>query len=470
MVRLSESKSKAILSEHGVTVPKGEVAETASDARAITTELDSPVVAKAQVGVTKRADRGLIRFADSADEVESYAEEILGRTVEGATISEIRIEEQRAIAEEWYAGVIIDSEAKMPRVLFSTVGGTGVESLTKDHPDDVVTQTIHASRNLRSYEAYDIVRRLDIHDGRLRDVGDLLASLISVFRTYDARSVEVNPIAVTEDGDVLALDARISIDDAAVSRHPEIEVNVAREFGRDPTELEKIAYEVEEGDYRGTFYFIQTELDVDKVASGDSYIGFHGAGGGGSMMSLDAVTQAALNAANYTDTSGNPPASKIYKAARIILSQPGLVGYLYSGSGAASQEMYTTARGLMKAFIDEGVTIPIVLRLGGNAEDEAIDIVDAYADQVPAPIEAYGGEESARFCANRLQEFIETNRENHQAALNMSENASLSPSDIDFDLEIEDDLEIEGLAAYRERIMQRPAVQQAKEVPSKWAF
>lgn len=470
MVRLSEEQSKAILAEHGVDVPEGESAETAGEVQAIADRIDAPVVIKAQVGVTKRADRGLIQFADSPDEARSHADDILGRTVEGATVSEVRVEELRDIETEWYAGVIIDSEEKTPRALFSTVGGTGVESMTEEHPDQVVSAAIPASMDLRSYEAYDIVRRLDVHGGRLRAVGDLLATLANVFRAYDARSVEVNPIAMTADGDAVALDARISIDDAAVSRHPEIEVDVAREFGRVPTELERIAYKVEEGDYRGTFYFIQTELDVDAVAKGNNYIGFHGAGGGGSMMSLDAVAQADLRAPNYTDTSGNPPASKIYKAARIILSQPGLVGYLYSGSGAASQEMYTTARGLIKAFIDEELSVPVVLRLGGNAEEQAIDIVDAYADQVPAPVEAYGGERSARYCVERLQELIEANKDDPESAREMAQNASVSPADLEFDLQIDDDLEIEGLEGYRDDIAQRPAVQELKEVPYKWEF
>lgn len=470
MVRLSEAQSKTILSEHGVDVPKGSSAETPDEAYEITAKLGSPVVVKAQVSVTKRADRGLIQFAETPDETRSCANELLGQNVEGATITEVRVEEQREIETEWYASVIIDTESKTPRILFSTVGGTGVESMTKDHPDKIVTEAIPVSRDMRTYEAYNVIRRLDIHGERLRDAGNLVTGLAGVFRAYDARSIEINPIAVTPDGDLLALDARISIDDAAISRHPEIEVEVAREFGRTPTELEKIAYEVEKGDYRGTFYFIQTELDVDKVAKADDYIGFHGAGGGGSMMSLDAVMRADLQAPNYTDTSGNPPASKIYKAARVILSQPGLVGYLYSGSGAASQEMYTTARGLMKAFIDEEVTIPIVLRLGGNAEKQAIDIVDAFADQVPGPVEAYGGERSAQFCVDRLQELIEANRNDPQLAAEMAQRSSISPDDIEFDLEIEDNLEIDGLEEYRDKIAQRPAVKTLQEVPYKWVF
>jgi succinyl-CoA synthetase beta subunit len=140
-------------------------------------------------------------------------------------------------------------------------------------------------------------------------------------------------------------------------------IEIAREFDRPPTELEKIAYRVEEKDYRGTFYFFQM---VDETAGSEKYIGFNGAGGGGSMMSMDAVLNRGFKLANYCDTSGNPPASKVYRAAKVILSQPGIMGYFASGSGVASQEQYHSARGLTKAFWKNW--IPAVIRLGGNFE------------------------------------------------------------------------------------------------------
>lgn len=470
MVRLSETRSKAILADAGVQVPTGDVATSPAEARTAASGIDPPYVVKAQVGVTKRADRGLVQFAETPDEVAATASKMIGREVAGSLVKEVRVERRHDVEAEWYAGVVIDSTNRTPRVLFSTAGGTGVETTTEERPEAVLSEPVPIERDLRTYEAYDLVRRLDVHGGRLQSAGSLVATLTSVFRSTDARSVEVNPIGVTPEDELIALDARISIDDAAVERHPEIEVEVAREFGRDPTELEKIAYQVERGDYRGTFYFVQTETDVEVVARGDDYVGFHGAGGGGSMMSLDAVTRAGLREPNYTDTSGNPPASKIYKAARIILSQPGIVGYLYSGSGAASQEMYTTARGLMKAFVEEGVTIPIVLRLGGNAEDRAIEIVDAYADQVPGPIEAYGGEKSAQYCVDRLAELIEVNRTDPDRAAEMATNAAVDPGDLAIDLEIDEDLSIPGLTEYRARIGGHDAVQELKEVAHKWVF
>ena len=158
-----------------------------------------------------------------------------------------------------------------------------------------------------------------------------------------------------------------------MARHPELGIEIAREFDHPPTALERVAYAVEQSDHRGTFYFAQLATAAPKGSKG--LAGFHGAGGGGSMMSMDAIVNAGFTIANFTDTSGNPSASKVYRAARIILAQPDLVGYFGSGSGVASQEQYWSAYGLAKAFWELDLDIPAVIRLGGNTEDRAVDIL-----------------------------------------------------------------------------------------------
>jgi succinyl-CoA synthetase beta subunit len=167
--------------------------------------------------------------------------------------------------------------------------------------------------------------------------------------------------------------------------------------------LERIAYMVEEKDYRGTFYFLQM---AEEVSEAEKFIGFNGAGGGGSMMSMDAVLNRGFKLANYCDTSGNPSASKVYRAAKIILSQPNIKGYFASGSGVASQEQYHSARGLVKAFHEENLDIPAVIRLGGNFEEQAIAILTDYLKDIPAKVEGFGRDDSPEFCAKRMEELI----------------------------------------------------------------
>jgi ferredoxin-like protein FixX len=237
----------------------------------------------------------------------------------------------------------------------------------------------------------------------LRGLGSVVERLYEVARAYEARSAEINPLVVTTEGKVVAADCRITVDDYAVFRHPELGIEIAREFDRPPTELEKIAFQVEADDYRGTFYFIQMAEDFEK---GEGYIGFHGAGGGGSMMSMDALLSRDYRLATYVDTSGNPPASKVYRAARIVLSLPGIDGYFASGSGVASQEQFHSARGFVKAFLEDRLSVPAVIRLGGNMEEKAIEILERAGPEIPAPLEAYGKDDAVDFCAERLDALI----------------------------------------------------------------
>jgi succinyl-CoA synthetase beta subunit len=219
-----------------------------------------------------------------------------------------------------------------------------------------------------------------------------------------ARSLEINPLVLTKSGEFVAADCRITIDDYAVARHPELGIEIAREFDHPPTSLERVAYAVEQNDHRGTFYFAQLATSAPKASKG--LVGFHGAGGGGSMMSMDAIVNAGFTIANFTDTSGNPSASKVYRAARIILAQPDLVGYFGSGSGVASQEQYWSAYGLAKAFWELDLDIPAVIRLGGNTEDRAVDILHRTSKQLRAPVEGYRKTDTPAFIAARFAELV----------------------------------------------------------------
>jgi hypothetical protein len=209
---------------------------------------------------------------------------------------------------------------------------------------------------------------------------------------------------LTKAGDFIAADCRLTIDDYAVARHPELKIEIAREFDHPPTELERIAYAVEQSDHRGTFYFAQLATSAAKDSKG--LVGFHGAGGGGSMMSMDAIVNAGFTIANFTDTSGNPSASKVYRASRIILAQPDLVGYFGSGSGVASQEQYWSAYGLAKAFWELDLDIPAVIRLGGNTEDRAVDILRRMSKLLRAPVEGYRKTDAPATIATRFAELV----------------------------------------------------------------
>ncbi len=405
MARLHEYQGKALLAQKGIPIPQGRAAGTPDEAHEIAAEIGGPVVVKIQAWVTGRAGLGGIRFAKTPDEAAQAAADVLGMRVGGFTVEKVMVEEELPIKREFYASIIVSDRERAPVVMFSSVGGTGIEEIARQHPDSVASAVVDIEHGLRDYQARNLVRRTGVHGRLQQNLAGLLVKLYSVARAWEARAAEINPLVLTADGRLVAADCRVTVDDYAVFRHKDLGLTFARELDRPPTELERIAYAVEEGDYRGTFYFIQMIEDFQK---GEGVIGFHGAGGGGSMMSMDAVVNEGFRIANFVDTSGNPPASKVYRAARIILSQGPIDGYFGSGSGVASQEQFHSARGLAKAFLEKPLAVPAVIRLGGNAEDKAVEILERVNGHVPAPVEGYKKDDSPRFCAQRLKALVES--------------------------------------------------------------
>ncbi|HUX07104.1 MAG TPA: ATP-grasp domain-containing protein [Acidobacteriota bacterium] len=403
MARLFEYQGKEILRNAGVQIPRGKVADSPEAAAVAAAELACPVVVKAQAWVTGRAGVGGIRFADTPDQAAEAAEAILGLTLKGFKVGLVLVEERLEIERECFAGIIIDDTARKPMLIVSSIGGSGIEEIAREHPRAVARTHIEIDTGLKDYTARNLLRAVGIKGKDQMQFGDLLVKLWQAARKAEARAAEVNPIVKTTDGRWLAADCHMTIDDYAVFRHPELGIEIAREFDRPATELEKIAYRVEEKDYRGTFYFIQLETGF---GPGEGVIGFHGSGGGGSMMSMDALLDQGYKLANFCDTSGNPAASKVYRAARIILNQGPIDGYFLSGSGVASQEQFHSARGLVKAFREEWLSIPAVIRPGGNGEDKAVEILTRQTADLPAPVEGYKKHDTPAFCASRMQELL----------------------------------------------------------------
>ena len=403
MARLAEFKGKQVLLGAGIAVPRGALAGSGPEAAAAAAGVGGAIVVKAQAWTTSRAAQGLVRFADSADAAGEAAAAILASDAGGFPIVEVLVEERVAIASERYAGVILDDRRRCPVLLVSARGGSGIEVTAREHPDAVAELPFDVVEGLPLHAARELWRRVGVHGEEQRKLAEASVRLAAVARRLEARSAEINPLVLAGDGRVVALDCRITLDDAAVFRHPELGIEVARELGHPPTALERIAWNVEKDDYRGTFYFLQMR---EGFARGQRVVAFHGAGGGGSMMGMDALQRHGFSVANFCDTSGNPPASKVYRAARILLSQPGVDGYFGTGSGVASQEQFHSARGLVKAFLEEPLAVPAVIRLGGNGEEKAIEILSGYTREIGVSVECYGKDTPVDVCAERLESLV----------------------------------------------------------------
>src|SRR5881398_2533538 len=404
MARLHEYQGKAILAANGFKIPRGSPARTAEEAVAAAAKLGGEVVIKIQVWTTGRAGIGGVAFAKKPDEVRAHATRMLAMKVGQFPVEAVLVEEKIGIDREFFLSFAIDDAARAPVIIFAGGGGTGIEeraASTRRIPCDV-------DRGASDSAIDEAVNSCGLSPAKAKQLAESIRKLFGAARSVEARSLEINPLVLTKNGEFVAADCRITIDDYAVARHPELGIEIAREFDHPPTPLERVAYAVEQSDHRGTFYFAQLATTAGKDSKG--LVGFHGAGGGGSMMSMDAIVNAGFTIANFTDTSGNPSASKVYRAARIILAQPDLVGYFGSGSGVASQEQYWSAYGLAKAFWELDLDIPVVIRLGGNTEDRAVEILNRMSKLLRAPVEGYRKTDTPAFIAARFAELVATGK------------------------------------------------------------
>jgi succinyl-CoA synthetase beta subunit len=233
-----------------------------------------------------------------------------------------------------------------------------------------------------------------------------VVKVYKAFKDYDARSLEVNPLILTKRNVILAADCHMTIDDNSVFRHPELGIALPRDMERPPTDLEKKAWKIEEGDYRGTGYFSQMTTKVE----GEGWLGFHGIGGGGAMLGASAFVARGFKIANYADTSGDPPASKIYSVIRCILEQP-VDGYVLMGACLANQEQWHHAHALVKAFKEEAKKrpgFPVIMLIGGNKEKETHEIIREGFKNLPLRWELYGREYiyDTDFIANRVEALV----------------------------------------------------------------
>src|SRR5438445_1728179 len=405
MARLHEYQGKAILATNGFKIPRGRAASTADQAVAAAKglaggEMGGEVVIKIQAWTTGRAGIGGVAFAKKPDDVRAHAARMLAMKVGQFPVEAVLVEEKIDIEREFFLSFAIDDTARAPVIIFAGGGGSGIEERAAS------TRRIACDVNCGPLDSAvgEAVASCGLSPAHAAQLTKSIQRLFAAAHSVEARWLEINPLVLTKGGQFVAADCRITIDDYAVVRHPELGIEIAREFDHPPTALERVAYAVEQNDHRGTFYFAQ----LATIAANDSkgLVGFHGAGGGGFMMSMDAIVNAGFTIANFTDTSGNPSASKVYRAARIILAQPDLVGYFGSGSGVASQEQYWSAYGLAKAFWELDLDIPAVIRLGGNTEDRAVDILDRMSKLLRAQVEGYRKNDTPAMIATRFAELV----------------------------------------------------------------
>src|SRR5947199_894435 len=258
MARLHEYQGKAILAANGFKIPRGSAASTADEAIAIAKELaggkkGSEVVIKIQAWTTGRAGMGGVMFAKRPDDVRGHAARMLAMKVGQFPVEAVLVEEKIAIEREFFLSFAIDDARRPPMIGFAAGGGSGIEERAGS-PRRVGCDVKRGPLDLAVTEA---VASCGLSSAHATQLADAIQKLFVAARSVEARSLEINPLVLTKDRQFVAADCRITIDDYAVARHPDLGIEIAREFDHPPTALERVAYAVEQSDHRGTFYFAQ---------------------------------------------------------------------------------------------------------------------------------------------------------------------------------------------------------------------
>jgi succinyl-CoA synthetase beta subunit len=348
-VDLLEYQGKQLFARHGVPVPEGAPADSVQEAVERAREIGFPCVVKAQVQIGGRGKAGGIKVANSVEEAEEHAQAILGMDIRGHTVHEVWIEAASDIAAEYYASIVFDRSAKAPLFMLSTRGGMDIEEVAEEDPAAIARLHVDPLLGYQDFHGRRLCFQAGVDADVVRPVGALLARLYDAFIAEEAMLVEVNPLIVTGDRAVMALDAKVTLDENSLFRHPENE-KLRNPAADDPQE--RMAKE------RGLTY---VKLDGD--------IGILGNGAGLVMSTLDVVAQAGGEPANFLDAGGGAKAEEIVSAIEVILSNEKVRAVLVNIFGGITR-CDEVARGLIEAFEQVKPHVPFVVRLNGTNEEE----------------------------------------------------------------------------------------------------
>ena len=351
---LYEFQGKELLKQHGVETLEGIVAGTVEEAREAAETHGGTVAVKAQVLTGGRGKAGGIKVVHSPEEAAEAAEQIFGMDIRGHTVRRVLVEAGADIETEMYLSITVDREAKMPLILFSTEGGVDIEEVAETNPEAIVRLHIDPLVGLLPYQVREVTFSAGLEGGVAKGFGKVLNNLYRAFEDLDASLVEINPLVVTGDGRVLALDAKVTVDNSSLYRHPDI------------AEL----HDVEAADPQE-----QRALEVGlQYVKLDGDVGILGNGAGLVMSTLDVVAQAGGEPANFCDVGGGADAEQISTALDIVTSNEQVRSVLFNIFGGITRGD-EVARGLLSAIERTGIDLPIVVRLDGTNAEEGRQIL-----------------------------------------------------------------------------------------------
>jgi len=361
-MKIHEYQGKAILAEYGVAVPRGKACFSVDEAVAAAEEIGGDKwVVKAQIHAGGRGKGGGVKLADSLDEVRQHAEDILGMTLvthqtgpEGKVVKRLLVEEGAPIQDELYVGLVVDRSTQRVTVMASSEGGTEIETVAEETPELIHKVSVDPKTGLSAAEAEGLASKIGVPQALVGDAGKLMQALYQAYWDKDASLAEINPLIVTSDGRVIALDAKINFDESAMYRHPELQE--LRDFDEeDPDEIEASKF--------GLNYI-----------SLDGTIGCLVNGAGLAMATMDIIKLYGASPANFLDVGGGATTEQVTEAFKIMLKNANLKAILVNIFGGIMR-CDVIAEGLVNAAREVDLSVPLVVRLEGTNVEQGRQIL-----------------------------------------------------------------------------------------------
>ncbi len=361
-MKIHEYQAKAILKNFGVEVPRGHLAETAVEAKKIAADLGGTVVVKAQIHAGGRGKGGGVKIAKNADEAEAFAAEMIGMNLvthqtgpEGKEVRKVLIEEGLDIEREFYLGIVLDRAQSQLVFMASTEGGVEIEKVASETPEKIIKEHIDLAAGLQPFQARKLAFGLGLKGEQVKNALKFFSALYKAFMESDCSMAEINPLVVTKDGNVLALDAKINFDDNALYRHKDFaELRDLHE--EEPLEVEASKY----------------GLNYIKL---DGVVGCMVNGAGLAMATMDMIKIAGSEPANFLDVGGGASAETVENGFKILLSDKNVKAVLINIFGGIVR-CDRVAKGVIEAASKIDIKVPVVVRLEGTNAEEAAKLLE----------------------------------------------------------------------------------------------
>ncbi len=360
-MKVHEYQAKSLLSEFGIPTPKAGVAADPEEARRIAEDLGGSVVVKAQIHAGGRGLAGGVKVVGSPEEAETVARGLLGHRLvtrqtgpEGAPVSRVLLEEPAQIDKEFYLAVIIDSGARCPVIMASQAGGMEIEEVAAATPEKILRSNVDIAIGLQPFQCRNLAYGLDLPANLIRPAAALIANLYRLFVDKGCSLAEINPLAITSDGQLLALDAKLDFDDDALPLHPDIQ-ELRDSDQEDPLEVEAAGFGIS---------YVKLDGDVGCMVNG----------AGLAMATMDSISMADAMPANFLDVGGGATEEQVAQAFRLILSDSQVKRILVNVFGGILR-CDIAANGIVAACRETEARVPIVVRMLGTNADEGKDIL-----------------------------------------------------------------------------------------------